>query len=90
MNRKNINLKCEFIEELDFVKNVEVNEIKEACKRMKNHAASGCNKSFFSFLLPVLSNIFCKAVQIYIKKRSQIKQFEWLFLHKTNRKTFFC
>ena len=74
---------------------MEVNEIKEACKRMKNHAASGCNKSFFSFLLPVLSNIFCKAVQIYIKKGAKAKQFEWLklrktiFLHKNNRETFF-
>ena len=50
---------------------MEVNEIKEACKRMKNHAASGCNKSFFSFLLPVVPNIFFVKLFKYILKKEQ-------------------
>ena len=97
--RKNVNLKCEFIEELDFVKNVEIKEVKEALKKMKSHAApgiSGCNKSFFNFLLLVVPNIFCKAIQIYIDKGAKAKQFEWLklrkiiFFHKNNKESFFA
>ena len=67
--RKNVNLKCKFIEELDFVKNVEINEIKKASKRtLQCPGISGCNKSLFDFLLLVVPNIYCKAIQINIDK----------------------
>ena len=92
IQRKKINLKCDLIEDTDFIKNVELKEIKTALKKMKSYAApgiSGCNKSFFNFLLLMVPNIFCKAIQIYIEKGANSKIFEWIkmrkiiFFHKT-------
>ena len=98
IQRKKLNLKCDLIEDTDFIKNVELKKIKTALKKMKSYAApgiSGCNKSFFNFLLLIVPNIFCKAIQIYIEKGANSKIFEWIkmrkiiFFHKNNKDTFF-
>ena len=73
---KKLNLKCDLIENADFIKNVELNEIKSALKKwkvMQHQAFQDVTKAFLISFYWLYQTSFAKQFRFTLKKELILK-----------------